>query len=143
MWIEDLYYDHGIKNIDDLTIDNVAEAFNISLFKNWSADVRIQSNDVDIIMLRQTNIFQMTESFFHEFAHVLCHGHTHLNESYRKYCEGQANKLMYELAIPKFMIREEHSDYKVMSRTFKVSEKFALKRIEQLKNNINIKEKSK
>lgn len=137
MGIEELYIERGIKNIEDLKIENIADAFNISLFKDYPADVRIQSNDVDIIMLRTTNIYQMTEAFFHEFAHVLCHGHTHISDSYRKYCEGQANKLMYELAIPNFMIREEHTDYKIMSCEFKVSEKFALIRIEQLKNNIN------
>ncbi|WP_414055232.1 ImmA/IrrE family metallo-endopeptidase [Macrococcus equi] len=134
MWIKEIYAEHGINNIEDLNIDNVAAAFNISLFKDFPLDIRVKSNDVDIIMLQTNDKYIMTEKFFHEFAHVLRHGHTHINDSYRKYCEGQANKLMYELAIPKFMIKEHHSNYKSMSRDFNVSEKFALCRIEQLKN---------
>ncbi|UBH10638.1 ImmA/IrrE family metallo-endopeptidase [Macrococcus armenti] len=135
MIVKEIYHSHGIKCIEDLNIDNVASAFNISLFKNYPLDVRIQSNDVDIIMLQAKDIYTMTEAFFHEFAHVLRHGHTHISDSYRKYCEGQANKLMYELAIPDFMINEELLDYKDLSTRFNVTEEFALKRIDQLKIN--------
>lgn len=132
MWIKEIYYEHGIITPDDLVIDNVAAAFNIALFKNWDADVRISSKDVDIIMLRERDLYSMNEKFFHELAHVLQHGHTHISESYRKYCEGQANRLMYELAIPDFMIDENDIDYKHLCTKFKVTEEFALKRVEQL-----------
>lgn len=132
MGIKEIYYEHGIITPDDLVIDNVAAAFNIALFKNWDADVRISSKDVDIIMLRERDLYSMNEKFFHELAHVLRHGHTHISESYRKYCEGQANRLMYELAIPDFMIDENDIDYKHLCTKFKVTEEFALKRVEQL-----------
>ncbi|PKE36374.1 hypothetical protein CW670_04250 [Macrococcoides caseolyticum] len=132
MEIKEMYYERGIKTPEDLNIDNVAEAFNVALFKNWDADVRIKSNDIDIIMLRENDPYTLNEKFFHELAHVLRHGHTHINNHYRRYCEGQANKLMYELAIPEFMVDELDVDYKHLSRKFKVSEEFALKRVEQL-----------
>lgn len=132
MEIKEMYYERGIKTPEDLNIDNVAEAFNVALFKNWDADVRIKSNDIDIIMLREHDPYTLNEKFFHELAHVLRHGHTHINNHYRCYCEGQANKLMYELAIPEFMVDKLDVDYKHLSRKFKVSEEFALKRVEQL-----------
>lgn len=134
MGIKELYFNRGIIYPEDLNIDNVASAFNISLFKNWDVDVHVKSKDIDIIMLRASDIYTMNETFFHEFAHVLRHGHTHINYSYRQYCEGQANTLMYELAVPSFMITDPCIDYKYIQRKFNVSEKFALKRIEQLKN---------
>ncbi|MBC9873660.1 ImmA/IrrE family metallo-endopeptidase [Macrococcoides bohemicum] len=136
MWIKEIYSERGITTPDDLNIDNVASAFNISLFKNWDVDVHVKSNDIDIIMLRANDLHTMNEVFFHEFAHVLRHGHTHINDSYRQYCEGQANTLMYELAVPSFMITDPCIDYKYIQHKFNVSEKFALKRIEQLKNEI-------
>lgn len=139
MIIKEIYHSHGIKCIEDLDIDNVAAAFNISLFKNFPLDIRVKSKEIDIIMLQAKDICTMTESFFHEFAHVLRHGHTHISDSYRRYCEGQANKLMYELAIPDFMITNEMLDYKSLSSYFNVSETFALTRIEQLKINNNYK----
>lgn len=139
MIVKEIYHSHGIKNREDLDIDNVAAAFNIPLFKNFPLDIRVKSKEIDIIMLQTNDIYTMTETFFHEFAHVLRHGHTHINDSYRKYCEGQANKLMYELAIPDFMITNEIVDYKSLSTYFNVSESFALKRIELLKINNNFK----
>lgn len=135
MEIKEMYYERGIKTPEDLNIDNVATAFNVALFKNWDVDVRVKSNNIDIIMLREHDLHTLNEKFFHELAHVLRHGHTHINEHYRKYCEGQANKLMYELAIPEFMIDELDIDYKELSRKFKVSEAFALKRVEQILQN--------
>lgn len=132
MSVKEIYYNRGIKNIEDLNIDNVAMAFNISLLKDYPLDVRVTSNDIDIIMLQTKDPISMTETFFHELAHVLRHGHTHISESYRKYCEGQANRLMYELAIPDFMIDENDIDYKHLCTKFKVTEEFALKRVEQL-----------
>ncbi|RAI79336.1 ImmA/IrrE family metallo-endopeptidase [Macrococcoides goetzii] len=139
MEIKDIYFERGIISPSDLDIDNVAAAFNISLFKNWDVDVHVKSEDIDIIMLRANDLYTMNETFFHEFAHVLRHGHTHINESYRKYCEGQANNLMYELAVPEFMITDPCIDYKYIQENFNVSKEFALKRIDQLKNKINMK----
>lgn len=47
MEIKEMYHERGIKTPEDLDIDNVAAAFNVALFKNWDADVRVQSNDID------------------------------------------------------------------------------------------------
>lgn len=139
MGVKEIYNQHGINTIEDLNINNVADRFNISLLYDFPLDVRVSSNDVDIIMLQTKNKEVMTETFFHELSHVLRHGHTHINESFRKYCEGQANTLMYELAVPDFMITDPFIDYKYIQHTFNVSEKFALKRIDQLKNKIQTK----
>lgn len=133
MSVKDLYVQHGIKTIEDLNISNVADRFNISLLYDFPLDVRVSSKDIDIIMLQSNNKVKMTETFFHELSHVLKHGHTHINESFRKYCEGQANTLMYELAVPEFMITNTYTDYKIIQHKFNVSEKFALRRIDQLK----------
>lgn len=133
MTIKELYTSLGILSIDDLNIENVAHRFNITLLKDFPVDVRIHSNDLDIIMLQTKNKYEMTEVFFHELAHVLCHNVTHTSEMFRKYCEGQANKLMYDLAVPEFMLTSNEIDYLYIHINFNVSKKFALTRIEQLK----------
>ncbi|UTH13328.1 ImmA/IrrE family metallo-endopeptidase [Macrococcus equipercicus] len=131
---ESLYISHGITNVDHMNIENIADTFNIILLKDFPFDVRVSFDDIDIIMLKSNNIYSMTETFFHELAHVFQHGHTHINNEYRKYCEGQANKLMYELAVPEFMLPTNMYDYAYIQYNFNVSKKFALRRVEQLKN---------
>lgn len=147
-WLEDLYISKGINHPIDLhDINYIGNGFNIRIVFFQEAPERAIWDEEDAIIFLKPNQDEETlrEKFFHELCHPLRHygDQTSMRvKTFRELQEVQANQFQLYAAIPFYMVQTlkpttlEHEMISQIRTVFKVSERLAKRRLEQIKRRI-------
>ena len=143
--VSDLYSTYGINTPSDLTIENISIALNINVyFRELSAKLIIDDKEVYIILDSRQPKRKQYEDFYHELAHLLLSHSTAVTLPLFHYFENRADNLIQYLAIPYNMLGfiDFKSDNLIeeVSTQFNVNYDLALKRIDNIKGKLEIKE---
>ncbi|MGI2294124.1 ImmA/IrrE family metallo-endopeptidase [Paenibacillus sp. GXUN7292] len=142
--IEKQYKSNDIYSCSDLTIKNVALAFDVDVeyyngkpFADW-----INGKGI-VVLNRHENLLKQREDFFHEVGHCFLHvgDQKKLNSLFIDLQEAQSLRFQYYAALPYFMILNNLSNTyddltKTLSESFLLPESFVRKRIYQINNRI-------
>jgi Zn-dependent peptidase ImmA (M78 family) len=147
-WLEELYISKGIVIPDDLwSIDYIAQSFGFHINYLQGAPERVIWDEEDAIIFLNPNQDEeiLREKFFHELCHPLRHygDQTSMKvKTFRELQEVQANQFQLYAAIPFYMFQIlkpttlEHEMISQIRTVFKVSERLAKRRLEQIKRRI-------
>jgi Zn-dependent peptidase ImmA (M78 family) len=147
-WLEELYISKGILNPDDLwSIDYIARCFGFHINYLQGAPERAIWDEEDALIFLNPNQDEeiLREKFFHELCHPLRHygDQTSMRvKTFRELQEVQANQFQLYAAIPFYMVQTlkpttlEHEMISQIRTVFKVSERLAKRRLEQIKRRI-------
>jgi Zn-dependent peptidase ImmA (M78 family) len=145
LWIYDIYQKHGIIHPSDLTLRNVAEAFNCEIII-WDKPTKaVWDDELGAIFLNEELRSETRrEAFFHELGHPFLHVGNQLNmpKEFNDYQEEQANLFQLYASMPIYMIKQlelprwEIQFIELLSWEFDVTIKLAQKRLNQIKRRI-------
>lgn len=143
--ISDLYSTYRINTPSDLTIENISIALNINVyFRELSAKLIIDDKEVYIILDSRQPKRKQYEDFYHELAHLLLSHSTAATLPLFHYFENRADNLIQYLAIPYNMLGfiDFKSDNLIeeVSTQFNVNYDLALKRIDNIKGKLEMRE---
>ncbi|GAA5418019.1 hypothetical protein Pryu01_03097 [Paraliobacillus ryukyuensis] len=141
-WLENLYIEHNILSISDLTIYNVADKLNVNvIFMENAKEVAIWDDKAAAIFLNPEKLEEEVRAiFFHELCHPLRHYGDQVNSvrTFMTLQERQANQFMLYASMPFYMIKKlDMSTYNYqwasfLSYKFNVPINIAQKRAEQI-----------
>lgn len=145
LWIFAVYQQNGIYTIADLSLKNIASAFNCEI-TIWDKPTRaIWDDELGTIFLNgQLRGNEKREACFHELGHISMHVGNQLEmlESFSDYQEGQANVFQLYASMPMYMIKQldlphwEVQFIELLSWEFDVTIDLARKRCNQIKRRI-------
>lgn len=153
-WIEKLYYERGIQNPADLSIDLIAKAFDIQVFyyegpcfAEWQEDGGYSF----IFLDNRMSLLEQRMNFFHELCHPLRHvgEQDKLPQSFRHLQEIQANQFRLYAALPFYML--ENFDYSqsnlnsltMLSETFHFPLNFVKRRMDQIQRRMWLEQRNR
>ncbi|WP_054634844.1 ImmA/IrrE family metallo-endopeptidase [Thalassobacillus sp. C254] len=126
-WVSDLYIKNQIYTAKELSVENLANVFNVEVIPNEEVSVCRNSYGERIIFLNiNQNPEEINADFFHELGHLLRHeGHTeYLYEDYTRYLEWDAQRFAYVAALPWHILKHYNlNDRKIVN---KISSEFCL-----------------
>ena len=144
-WAEQLWRQAGIREVGQLTIDEVAARLGVWVHYMSETSQALEYMGMRSILVdKRLSEREQWEAFLHELCHVLRHaGNQTLMP--RSFCEGQeaeANRFVLYAAIPAFMLAglkmpdrlDEAADW--LAERFGVTPRLALRRLEQIQRRI-------
>ncbi|GED55435.1 ImmA/IrrE family metallo-endopeptidase [Brevibacillus borstelensis] len=145
-WLENQYQAFGILSLDDLTINKVSCAFDLTVIQLPGAkEEAIWDDEQTIIFLNSDKPYiEVREAFFHELCHPLRHAGDQLMlpRIFRELQETQANQFQLYAAMPFFMIKKitlpPHKSEAIglLAQLFGVTTRLASRRLEQIERRI-------
>ncbi|MDQ0228453.1 ImmA/IrrE family metallo-endopeptidase [Metabacillus niabensis] len=147
--IKEIYSGLGISSPYEIDPYHIANEYNVWIyFHKDESEVFKRTNGLYSLYLdERLSPQEQWQDFGHEFGHVVKHvgNQSRLHKPFRKLQENQANNFMFHFCVPTFMLLNyEISNYlnikdgiKFISETFKVTEKFAKKRLIHFQNQIS------
>ncbi|NOU63148.1 ImmA/IrrE family metallo-endopeptidase [Paenibacillus sp. LMG 31461] len=150
LWINEHYLSGGILSASDMKIKAIADLFDIDIVYYEGpcvADWDDPDNNVIFIDSRQS-FEEQREAFFHELCHPLRHigNQEEMTESFIEFQEIQATQFQYCASLPIYLL-QDYMDAsqkfltKILAGDFMLSEKFVIRRLEQIKQRIYISER--
>lgn len=144
-WTEQLWRQAGIREVGQLTIDEVAMRLGVWVHYMSETSQALEYMGMRSILVdKRLSEREQWEAFLHELCHVLRHaGNQTLMP--RSFCEGQeaeANRFVLYAAIPAFMLAGSKMPDRLdeaaawMAERFGVTPRLALRRLEQIQRRI-------
>lgn len=137
--IEDFYINAGLLQPEDLTVENIATAFNVDVI--LSSSHVFSDNELGVIFLN-SNLFKedLKKSFIHELAHVVRHvgDQRRMPELFKQMQEADAESFALYACMPFFMLERltlpplERVAAGEISKLFGIPPKLALRRLRQV-----------
>ncbi|HIE6629504.1 TPA: ImmA/IrrE family metallo-endopeptidase [Bacillus luti] len=146
-WITAFYQTIGIRTPSDLCVDKIAHKCNIVLLRENIDSYYIANDFIRLIVLDvRLSQEQQREVFFHELCHVLRHAGMQgmMPSAFRELQEWDAVRFTRYAAIPAHMLPYIPSEKDViddMSKMFQVTPELCTKRLAQIHNRIQLKER--
>ena len=144
-WITNEYLKNDIHSPNDIDIEKLSIIYDVTVWKfPMGARYDIFNGHRFISIDSRTSPAEQREQFFHELCHVLFHvGHqSAMHESFRQKLEWEANNFIMYAALPYHMIKQYNltNEFLVheLAADFKVTKSLCQKRLEQIKNRIQI-----
>lgn len=146
-YVKNLYSYLAINYHYEINMNEIANKLNIKLrFWDEKSEATYYRGKFIIYINETISIQEQWQEFSHELGHVFRHEGCQLSMSYefRQFQESEANNFAYHFCIPTFMLLNyEIANYvnikdgvPFVSKTFNVTDDFALERLRQFKRKI-------
>ncbi|YCI92527.1 ImmA/IrrE family metallo-endopeptidase [Bacillus sp. PK6-026] len=138
-YVKNMYQKFGFFEPHHIDMNRIAAHFNIWIhYENVNSMMIKHDGMYSIILNSSLSKEKQWEDFAHELCHVLKHAgnQLYMNQMFRELQEFQANQFMYHFCVPTFMLLKMDFPQlrcqaaKMIADLFKVTESFAVKRIE-------------
>lgn len=137
--ITQMFMNKGILTINDLTIDNLCEVFNLDIIYHSKRCNCFSEDGFALIYLDdRLSYYEQRFKFFHEFSHVLFHSgkQKELPKEFNKLQEDQAYWSALYASMPRHIFEPmviQHQSVQALGELFELPEKMIIERIESIK----------
>lgn len=143
--IMNLYKSKGINSVSQLTIENIANTFNVHVEYNNFPSKCFYDDDFAVIHLnKEQELPYIRKDFFHELSHYLFHygNQQCMYNDFRKLQEEQANRMTIYTSMPRHIFEPlmlQYRSIKLLTELFELPESMIFERIEMFKQERQLK----
>lgn len=137
--VMNLYKSKGINCISQLTIENIANIFNIHVeYSDFPSKCYYEDDFAVIYLNKQQPLPYIRRDFFHELSHCLFHygDQRRMNKDFRNWQEVQAKRYAIYTSMPRHIFEPlmlQHRSIKLLTELFELPESMIRERIEMFK----------
>lgn len=138
--IMNLYKSKGINSVSQLTIENIANTFNVHVeYSNFPSKCFYEDDFAIVYLNKHQPLPYIRKDFFHELSHFLFHygDQQRMNKDFNRFQEEQAKQFAIYTSMPRHIFEPlmlKHRSIKKLTELFELPETMIIKRIEMFKH---------